>query len=117
MKKKSKASRFHKGESHPMWVDYYHLLSDTEKSFLFYFAGEVHLGQFMEKPLHSKKSIKELLNNRNARRRDVLSVSEKEASALPTRRGRYTEKDYSGGESSLCPEDALIEYIDSKKAV
>jgi len=117
MRKKGDTSRFHKGEAHPMWVDYYHLLSDTEKIFLFTFAGEFHLGQFSDKPMHGKKTIKELLNNRNAKRRDVLTVSEKEVNALSTRRGRYTEKDYSQGFESLSPEDALIDYIDSKKAV
>ena len=100
------------GENHPMWVDYHDKLSAEEKDFLNKFSGEMHRGQFGKKPLHKKKARKEILNNRNARRRDVLSVSEVEVAKLKPRRGRYSAADYSD-EMTSNPEDLIIEYLDA----
>lgn len=96
-----------------MWVDYYGKLSEDEKDFLYQFAGEVYFGKFTDKPLHSKKAIKELVSNRNAQRRDVLNVSSLDRERLGQRRGRYSELDYPGKEDAqTSPEDSLIDYLD-----
>lgn len=99
-------------EAHPLWVDYHAKLSDQEKDFLNKFGGEIHLGIFGKKPLHKKKKAKEILNERNARRRDVLNVSEADVNKQKARRGRYSAADYSPRDEALSPEDLIIELID-----